>query len=75
MCPVIDNPTRCKIRTVIRFLHAKNMNAAENHHELCAAYGENVTSEVRQWYRNSLSQPFYLGGTLEIIFNSWGTPA
>jgi transposase len=36
---------------IIRFLHAKNMSAAEIHHELCAAvYGQNVMSEgsVRQ---------------------------
>jgi hypothetical protein len=52
MCPAIDNPTSCVIRTVIRFLHAKNMSAEEIHRELCAAiYGQNVTSEgtVRQW--------------------------
>jgi hypothetical protein len=53
MCPVIDNPARCKIRPVIHFLHAKNMSAAEIHHELCAVDSQNVTSEgtVRQWFR------------------------
>jgi hypothetical protein len=51
MCPVIDNPTSCKIYAVIGFLHAKNMSAAEIHHELCAVCGQNVMSEgtVRQW--------------------------
>jgi hypothetical protein len=52
MCPAIDNSVSCEIRAVIRFLHAKNMSAAEIHHELCAAvYGQNGTSEgaVRQW--------------------------
>jgi hypothetical protein len=51
MCPVIDNPTSCKIRAVTCFLHAKNMSAAEIHHELLAVYGQNIMSEgtVRQW--------------------------
>jgi hypothetical protein len=51
MYPAIDNPTRCEIRAAIRFLHAKNMRAAEIHLELCAAiYSRNVMSEgtVRQ---------------------------
>jgi hypothetical protein len=39
MCPMIDNPTSCKIR-------ARNMSAAEIHRELCAVYGQNLTSEV-----------------------------
>jgi hypothetical protein len=51
MCTVIDNPTNCEICTVIHFLHAKNMDAAEIHHELCAAvYSQNVITggTVRQ---------------------------
>jgi hypothetical protein len=31
MCPAIDNPASCEIRAVIRFLHAKNMNATGLH--------------------------------------------
>jgi hypothetical protein len=43
---MIDNPASCKICDVIRFLHAKNMSAAEIHCELCTAvYGQNVMSE------------------------------
>jgi hypothetical protein len=51
MCPVIDNPTSCEIRTIISFLHAKSMSATEIHNELYAVYCQNVTSEgtVRQW--------------------------
>jgi hypothetical protein len=42
----IDNPASCEIRTFIRFLHAKNMSAAEIHRALCAAvYGQSVMSE------------------------------
>jgi transposase len=51
MCPAIDNPASCEIGAVIRFLHAKNMSAAEIHLELCVVYGQHVVSEgtVRQW--------------------------
>jgi hypothetical protein len=53
MCPAIDNPASCEIRTIIRFLHAKNMSATEIHHELYRFYGKNVMSEgtIRQWCR------------------------
>jgi hypothetical protein len=51
--PVTDNPVSCEIRTVIRFLHAKNMSVAEIRRELCAVYDQNLMSEgtVRQWCR------------------------
>jgi transposase len=51
MCPAINNPASRKIRTLIRFLHAENMSAAEIHRELCAVYGQNLMSEgtVRKW--------------------------
>jgi hypothetical protein len=47
MCPVIDNPTNCKIRAVIVcFLHDKNMSAAEINCELCeVVYSQNVMNE------------------------------
>jgi hypothetical protein len=46
LCPVTDNPASCEIRTSSRFLHAKNVSAAEIHCELrAAAYGQNVKSE------------------------------
>jgi hypothetical protein len=53
MCPVTDNPISCEIRAVIRFLHTKNMSAAEIHHELCSVYIQNIIREgtVRQWCR------------------------
>jgi hypothetical protein len=41
MCPAIENPARCEICTPVRFRHAKNMNAAEIHGELCSVYGQN----------------------------------
>jgi hypothetical protein len=46
LCAAIDNPTSCKICTVICFFHAKNMSDAEINRELCAmVYGQNVLSE------------------------------
>jgi hypothetical protein len=50
---MIYNPTNHEIWAVIHFLRATNTNAVEIHHELCAVYGQNVTSErtVRQGYR------------------------
>jgi hypothetical protein len=50
MCPETDNPASCKIRTVIIFLHDKNMISEEIHRELWAVFGRNVMSEgtVRQ---------------------------
>jgi hypothetical protein len=53
MCPAIDNPASCKIRTVIHVLHTKNMSGSEIYCELCAVYGQNVMSEgtIRQWCR------------------------
>jgi hypothetical protein len=50
MCSAIDNPASCEIRALIRFLHAKNMSAAEIHRELCAVYGQHIIRDgtVRQ---------------------------
>jgi hypothetical protein len=36
ICPAIDNPASCEIRTITRFIHAKNVSAVEIHCELCA---------------------------------------
>jgi hypothetical protein len=41
-----DNLASCEVRTVIHFLHTKNMSDVEIHGELCVvAYGQNVMSE------------------------------
>src|SRR5215469_6009725 len=53
MCAAINNPASCKVHAVIRFLLARNNNAAEIHRQLCEVYGPNVMSDsnVRQWCR------------------------
>jgi hypothetical protein len=45
MCSAIDNPTSCKTHAAIHFLRAKNINATEIQHKLCAVYGQNVMRE------------------------------
>ena len=53
MCAAINNPASCEVLAVIRFLLARNNNAAEIHRQLCEVYGPNVMSDgmVRQWCR------------------------
>ena len=45
MCAAINNPASCEVRAVIRFLLARNNNAAEIHRQLCEVYGPNVMSD------------------------------
>jgi hypothetical protein len=44
MCAAINNPISCEVRAVIWFLHAKQISAADIHHELCVVYGPNIMS-------------------------------
>jgi len=39
-----ENPAACEMRSVIRFLNAKNMTPAEIHRQLCDMYGEHAKS-------------------------------
>jgi hypothetical protein len=52
MCAAINNPASCEVRAVIRFLLARNNNAAEIQRQLCEVYCPTVMSdsEVRQWW-------------------------
>jgi hypothetical protein len=49
----IENPTSCEIRSVIKFLNAKNVHLAEIYRQVCEVYGENAVSDgkVRRWCR------------------------
>lgn len=51
MCAAIANPASCEVRSVIRFLLAKNLKPIEIYRQLCEVYGNNVITEggVRQW--------------------------
>jgi len=48
-----ENLAACEMRSVIRFLNAKNMTPAEIHRQLCDVYGEHAmgSSVVRRWVR------------------------
>lgn len=53
MAPPIENPAACEIRSVIRFLCAKEVKAAEIHRQISAVYGQNIMTGgmVRRWVR------------------------
>jgi hypothetical protein len=47
----IQNPAKCEVCAVIRFLHAKGETAAEIHCQLVSVYGEDVMNRknVVKW--------------------------
>lgn len=51
MSAAIENPASCEIRSVIRFLVAKNTRPIDIHRQLCEVYGNDVMTEsgVRRW--------------------------
>jgi hypothetical protein len=50
---MIKRPADCEIRSVIRFLNARNVKPADIHHQICEVCGENAVSDgmVRKWVR------------------------
>jgi transposase len=50
----IEKPAACEMRSVIRFLKARNMKPADIHRQLCEAYGEHAVSYsmMRRWVRH-----------------------
>ncbi|KAL4126648.1 hypothetical protein QTP88_010857 [Uroleucon formosanum] len=51
MCAAIENPTSCDVRSVIRFLLAKNLKPIDIYRQLREVYGDYVMNEssVRKW--------------------------
>ena len=51
MFKTIEGTADCKIRSVIRFLNARNVLPSEIHHQICQVYGDNAMSDgmVRKW--------------------------
>jgi hypothetical protein len=49
----IQNPFKCEVRAVNRFLHAKGETAAEIHRQLVSVYGEDVMNRQNEakWCR------------------------
>ena len=53
MFKTIEEAADCEIRSVIRFLNARNVLPSEIHHQICQVYGDNAMSHgmVRKWVR------------------------
>ena len=53
MFKTIEGAADCEIRSVIRFLNARNVLPSEIHHQICQMYGDNAMSDgmVRKWVR------------------------
>jgi len=53
MFMTIEGAADCEIRSVIRFLNARNVLPNEIHHQICHVYGGNAMSDgmVRKWFR------------------------
>ena len=53
MDKLIENAATCELRSVIRFLNAKNIKPVDIHRQICEVYGENAMSDsmVRRWVR------------------------
>jgi len=53
MFKTIEGAANCEIRSVIRFLNARNVLPSEIHHQICQVCGDNGMSDgmVRKWVR------------------------
>jgi len=51
MFKTIETAADCAIRSVIRFLYARNVLPSEIHHQICQVYGDNAMNDgiVRKW--------------------------
>ena len=45
MLKTIEGAADCEIRSVIRFLNARNVPPNEIHHQICQMYGDNAMSD------------------------------
>jgi hypothetical protein len=45
MFKMIERPDDCEIRSVIRFLNARNVKPADIHCQICEVHGENAMSD------------------------------
>jgi len=53
MFKTIESAADCEIRSVIRFLNARNVLPSEIHHQICQVYADNKINDgmVRKWVR------------------------
>ena len=45
MFKTIEGAVDCEIRSVIRFLNARNVRPKEIHHQICQVHGDNAMSD------------------------------
>jgi len=53
---IIADPASCKVRAVIRFLHAEEQSVADIQHRLRRVYGDNIMSETLNKLRRSIQK-------------------
>jgi len=53
MFKTIEGVSGSEIRSVIRFLNARNVLPSENHQQICQVYDDNAMSDgmIRKWFR------------------------
>ena len=53
MFKTIEEAADCEIRSVIRFLNARDVLPNEIHHQICQVYGDSamIDGMVRKWVR------------------------
>jgi len=53
MFKTIEGAADCEMRSVIRFLNARNVLPSEIHHQICQVYGDNAMSDcmITKWVR------------------------
>ena len=53
MFKIVERPADSEIRSVVRFLNARNVKPADIRRQMCEVYGENAMSDgmVRKWAR------------------------
>ena len=53
MFKTIEGAADCEMRSIIRFLNARNVLPSEIHHQICQVFDDNATSDgmVRKWVR------------------------
>ncbi|GBM05804.1 hypothetical protein AVEN_279-1 [Araneus ventricosus] len=51
---IIESPAPCEVRSVIRFLSARNLSAADIHWQICEVYGATAMCEgkMRKWFKD-----------------------
>ena len=53
MVAPIQNPAKCEVRSVIRFLHARGQRPADIHKEIVSLYGNIMSRQnVTKWCRH-----------------------